>query len=197
MCGLFGYIGDSPDMVIIKEIGLGAAERGFHGHGFACIKNNQISSHKATTDLSKDIDTLDLAEGSKVIIGNCRLATSGERSMSDAQPIVNNETAVVHNGNVYNYRDLYKYLDYTPITGSDSEAILAIMSKRGALALSSFIDTPYAIMVLRKKSLLVASRNLPLYYFKDDSGTYFCSKKVNKEFKKFKGEFDGYTVFML
>lgn len=197
MCGLFGYIGNSPDMDLIKAIGLGAAERGFHGHGIACLRKGYIISHKATTDLSKDIDILDITKGSKIIIGNCRLATSGSRTLSDAQPILNSELAVVHNGNVHNYSNVYKVLDYKPLTQSDSEAVLAIMSGKGALALSSFIDSPYAIMALRKKSLLIASKGLPLYYMEDDTGIYFCSKRINPTFERFKGKFDGYSTFLL
>ena len=77
-------------------------------------------------------------------IGFHRLAINGLDEKSH-QPICKDKIAVVCNGEIYNYKALYKLLNVTPETNSDCEVILHMYRKYGIEYTLSQLDGVFAI----------------------------------------------------
>jgi asparagine synthase (glutamine-hydrolysing) len=57
------------------------------------------------------------------IFGFHRLAINGLNPESD-QPLVMENIALICNGEIYNYKELYRLMNVSPTTGSDCEVII-------------------------------------------------------------------------
>lgn len=197
MCGVYGYIGLSADFDIIKNIATLAETRGPHAFGFSYFKGGKLFTYKNTGKLSKDINQLKRVEGSQCIIGHARLSTSGDfREERNNQPITDGgETAIVHNGNFYSYKALYRKLNYQPYSECDSEALWLVFHRNhiDPLKLHKSLS-PHSVLAVRSKDLFVMNNGLPLFMEEHKSGTIFCSRRMSDKSEELINSFIHYVI---
>mmetsp|Transcript_16709 Transcript_16709/g.17467 ORF Transcript_16709/g.17467 Transcript_16709/m.17467 type:complete len:579 (-) Transcript_16709:16-1752(-) len=74
--------------------------------------------------------------------------------ISGAQPIISqdNNTIVAANGEIYNYKELYKQLNqqYIPLTGSDCEVIIPLYQQYGYLRCAEMLRGMFSIIIYDK-----------------------------------------------
>jgi asparagine synthase (glutamine-hydrolysing) len=106
-----------------------------------------------------------------IILGFHRLAINGLNSESN-QPIINNNVVLICNGEIYNYKHLYKYMDKSPNTDSDCEVIIYLYLKYGIEQTLIMLDGVFAFILLDNrddiKKVFIARDPIgvrPLYYF--------------------------------
>ena len=109
-------------------------------------------------------------------IGFHRLAINGLNTESD-QPLLNEEVLLVCNGEIYNYRDLYKlFPDDTAKTDSDCEIIIHMYKKYGIDYTLNNLDGVFAFVLidLEKNKMFVARDPYgvrPLYHMEFNYNT--------------------------
>jgi asparagine synthase (glutamine-hydrolysing) len=82
----------------------------------------------------------------KMVLGFHRLAINGLDSASN-QPLFINDIILICNGEIYNYRQLFKSIDVTPITGSDCEIIIHLYLKYGIEQTLVMLDGEYSFIL--------------------------------------------------
>ena len=82
----------------------------------------------------------------KMILGFHRLAINGLNNESN-QPIVYNDIVLICNGEIYNYKQLYKYMNVTPTTDSDCEVIIYLYLKYGIEQTLIMLDGVYSFVL--------------------------------------------------
>jgi len=82
-----------------------------------------------------------------VLLGFHRLAINGINSVSN-QPIVKDNVIVICNGEIYNYKDLYKQINITPNTDSDCEIIIHLYEKYGIHQTMQMLDGVFAFVLI-------------------------------------------------
>jgi glutamine phosphoribosylpyrophosphate amidotransferase len=160
MCGLFGYIGTSPEWPLLKQAAYEAGRRGPNAWGVAWLDEQKkrlhfgtqrgdlhdnepvpiwldgIQVYKQPGKLAEDVDRLPTLVGKpSALIGQSRLATSGTyRTNDNNPPFVVRGIALAHNGNVYNARELTAQHHLEPETACDSEVLAQLIAVgRGSL----------------------------------------------------------------
>lgn len=111
-----------------------------------------------------------------------RLAIMG-LDESGMQPFIHDNSIIVTNGEIYNYKDLKSLTpDYTYLSESDCEVLLPLYSKLG-VEMFYYLDAEFATIIYDadKKSLIAARDPLgirPLFYgySKSDDKIIFCSE---------------------
>jgi asparagine synthase (glutamine-hydrolysing) len=117
-----------------------------------------------------------------ITFGFHRLAINGLNADSN-QPIVIDGIVLICNGEIYNYKELFKSMpSVTPSTESDCEVIIHLYLKYGFLQMLQMIDGVFAFVLYdnrdnadNKKRLYVARDSLgirPLYYLKNLNAGY-------------------------
>ena len=81
-----------------------------------------------------------------MLIGFHRLAINGLNDESN-QPIHFNNIVLICNGEIYNYKELYKLLNITPDTGSDCEVIIHLFLKYGIEQTLTMLDGVFAFIL--------------------------------------------------
>uniref|UniRef100_A0A6C0KTF0 asparagine synthase (glutamine-hydrolyzing) n=1 Tax=viral metagenome TaxID=1070528 RepID=A0A6C0KTF0_9ZZZZ len=139
----------------------------------------------------------------KALFGFHRLAINGLNSESN-QPIVDGNIILICNGEIYNYKELYKMLDVKPNTDSDCEVIIHLYKKYGIDHTLQLLDGVFSFILCDNKiyntpSQIYIARDpygvRPLYILRDCSNEKGISKsrifgfaselKVLSEFTKF------------
>lgn len=82
----------------------------------------------------------------KMTLGFHRLAINGLNNASN-QPLVINDVVLICNGEIYNYKQLYKYMCVEPTTGSDCEVIIHLYIKYGIEQTLHMLDGVYAFIL--------------------------------------------------
>ena len=82
----------------------------------------------------------------KTVLGFHRLAINGLNSESN-QPIVYNNVVLICNGEIYNYKQLYKSMNVTPTTDSDCEVIIHLFIKYGIEQTLNMLDGVYSFLL--------------------------------------------------
>jgi asparagine synthase (glutamine-hydrolysing) len=114
----------------------------------------------------------------KMVLGFHRLAINGLNEESN-QPLFINDVVLICNGEIYNYKQLYKHIDVEPKTGSDCEVIIHLYLKYGIEQTLTMLDGVYAFVLYDNR----ISKNLsnkvfvardpfgvrPLYYLKNQN----------------------------
>ncbi len=175
MCGLFAFVGAKPQRAQLLELAALAGRRGPHACGwFLFNERESLERHLGSSEDHAD----KLPHDVRVLIGNSRLATSGEHDdLASSQPCTADGYALVHNG-------IARLKEPGPVceTSCDSKALLRIMIRTGALtpglkaaALALEENTPFALIAMRGNQLVAMRRGLPLYARETDEGAYLCS----------------------
>ncbi|MCX8163783.1 MAG: glutamine--fructose-6-phosphate transaminase (isomerizing) [Aquificaceae bacterium] len=173
MCGIVGYTGSNPALIVLLE-GLERLEyRGYDSAGVALIENGKLHVDKKVGKIRELVKSLwgkDLKATAG--IGHTRWATHGEVCELNAHPHTDGEGnfAVVHNGIIENYRELREELERTGIdyrSKTDTEAIvhLIALNYRGDL-LEAVINTlkrlrgayAFAVITTKEPNRIIAVR---------------------------------------
>lgn len=85
--------------------------------------------------------------GIKVMFGFHRLAINGLNQESN-QPIYHKDIILICNGEIYNYKELYKMMDIKPNTDSDCEVIIHLYLKYGMEYTLQMLDGVFSFMLL-------------------------------------------------
>jgi asparagine synthase (glutamine-hydrolysing) len=83
----------------------------------------------------------------KMTLGFHRLAINGLNDVSN-QPIVIDDIILICNGEIYNYKTLYQYMNITPKTESDCEVIIHLYKKYGIEQTLTMLDGVFAFVLL-------------------------------------------------
>ena len=120
-----------------------------------------------------------------VFLGHTRLSII-DLSKESNQPFIKDNSVIVYNGEVYNYKELKEELNYSNfLTNSDTEVLLSLWQKNRLDGLRK-IDGMFAFAIYENKELCIGTDYFgekPIYYLKNDQGFYFSSEpKVLVEF---------------
>lgn len=148
MCGIFALFNHSGilDERLIKRAFLNGESR---GPEFSTLQNVSINT----------------------TFGFHRLAING-MNVDSNQPIVVNNITLIANGEIYNYKELYKLLNITPTTDSDCEVIIHCYEKFGIEYTLQILDGVFAFVLLDN------IHDTKMYIARDPYGVrplYFCS----------------------
>lgn len=112
----------------------------------------------------------------KALFGFHRLSINGLNPESH-QPLIIGEVALICNGEIYNYKELYKMMGVVPNTGSDCEVILHLYLKYGMDQTLQLLDGVFAFALVdyrisRETAKMYIARDpygvRPLYVMKND-----------------------------
>ena len=80
------------------------------------------------------------------LLGFHRLAINGLNNSSN-QPIIIGDIALICNGEIYNYKELYKIMGITPVTQSDCEVIIHLYVRYGIKQTLQMLDGVFAFVL--------------------------------------------------
>lgn len=136
---------------------------------------NQASIHRGPDASGTYVDEF-------VALGHNRLSII-DLSESANQPFFSQDkkTVVVFNGEIYNFKEIKEKLsDYTFVTDSDTEVVLAAYQEWGVKCVHQFNGMfAFAIWDVEKRALFIARDRLgikPLYYFDNNESIAFSSE---------------------
>lgn len=165
MCGIFGFklnraLNESDLNKSLKYLNL-LINRGPDNQGYFIDKENGV------------------------FLGHTRLSII-DLSKESNQPFIKDNSVIVYNGEVYNYKELKEELNYSNfLTNSDTEVLLSLWQKNKLDGLRK-IDGMFAFAIYENKELCIGTDYFgekPIYYLKNDQGFYFSSEpKVLVEF---------------
>jgi len=147
MCGIFTLLNSNNysriDMDMIKQV-------------FKRGKNRGPEFSKLVSSSNKEL-----------ILGFHRLAINGLNEESN-QPLIFNGIELICNGEIYNYKSLYKSMNVIPNTGSDCEVIIHLYLKYGIEQTLVMLDGVFAFVLYdRNQHKLFTARDpygvRPLY----------------------------------
>ncbi len=131
MCGIVGYAGKKQATPILLDALKRLEYRGYDSAGLAVLTDKGLEIHKTEgkiSDLEAKLPSIKGLCG----IGHTRWATQGAPTTLNAHPHVSGNIAVVHNGIIENYQELYDWLKgegYEFISETDTE-VLAHLAHR-------------------------------------------------------------------
>jgi len=162
MCGIFALLNNSTSNISLNE-----------------IENEFNKGKKRGPEFSK----LD-ATYMKMILGFHRLAINGLNNVSN-QPLVINDIVLICNGEIYNYKELYKTMDITPTTQSDCEVIIHLYLGYGIEQTLRMLDGVYAFVLYDNR--LTTDLNNKLYVARDPFGVrpLYYLKHVNTKYNQY------------
>lgn len=178
MCGIFGAIGKHIDKGILQELAAEARKRGPHAYGISMLTNDSICTQKSENEINPQKAFADIETTG--IIGNCRLSTSGTyKDIANNQPMVLNDLAISHNGNVKSYLQIADELGVQLSTQCDSEIICHLISRFGVKETLKKLkkEMPMALLLLQNNKITAFRKGQPLYVYHTGGGFYFCSRK--------------------
>lgn len=148
-----------------------------------------------STDLDKNIINKEFLKGKnrgpefsklvfsfmKMVLGFHRLAINGLNEESN-QPIIINDVVLICNGEIYNYKQLYKQMDINPKTDSDCEVIIHLYIKYGIEQTLNMLDGVFSFVLYDNRISQDLSNKIyiardpfgvrPLYYLKNNEDCY-------------------------
>lgn len=176
-CGVFGIFdrGDCGDIIMDTYYGLYSLQhRGQESCGIAVNDGGVITCHK-DIGLVNEVFTKDVLAGltrGRMTVGHCRYATTGTRSIANAQPLsirhVKGNMALAHNGNLTNAAELREAVELTGAifhTTSDTEVIAYTITKErltapsiqaAVVAAMDKIKGAYSLVIMSPRKLIAA-----------------------------------------
>jgi len=140
--------------------------------------------------------------GTQTTFGFHRLAINGLNDGSN-QPLIRNNITLICNGEIYNYRELYKMMGSVPETQSDCEVILHLYERYGIDQTMQMLDGVFAFALLDNRfnsqldhTPLYVARDpygvRPLFQLTDNVDKYTCILGFASELKMLSG-FSSFT----
>jgi asparagine synthase (glutamine-hydrolysing) len=143
MCGIFALLNNNNDNKFVNDEFMKGR---FRGPEFSKLDNSYI----------------------KMTLGFHRLAINGLNEASN-QPLVINDIVLICNGEIYNYKELYKSIkDVEPITGSDCEVIIYLYLKYGIEQTLTMLDGVFAFILFDNR--ITDNLNNKVYIARDPFG---------------------------
>ena len=174
MCGIIGYLGDSPIIdYIVSGLRL-LQNRGYDSVGMGLIRDNQLVAIKyASTETHDSLETLETSVkkhdfgNARVAIGHTRWATHGGKTQNNAHPHHDHldRISLVHNGIIENFASLKRDLQrdgYSFRSQTDTEVIAILIGKYLDLGHSMENAIKWAIRQLSGTwALVIIHRDFP------------------------------------
>ena len=116
----------------------------------------------------------------KMILGFHRLAINGLNEESN-QPLVIDDVVLICNGEIYNYKKLYEYMNIQPTTGSDCEVIIHLYIKYGIEQTLTMLDGVFSFVLYDNR--LSDDLNNQIYIARDPYGVrplYYLKHNTTK-----------------
>lgn len=201
MCGIFGIIDFNDNCkkeIILKDLLLESSRRGkdatgvsvFGGENSYLIKK-QGNAKKLINSTEYKSRVLPLIDRSKMLIGQCRLATDGSPKLSlNNQPMREGEIFLVHNGIIINARDLSKKYKLR-LRQSDSRILTKVLEiesrklksmSRALIKVSGEIAGTLNLIVVERRNKRLTfnavSNNGSLYVGKTKKWLLFASERI-------------------
>lgn len=207
MCGIVGYISKNNNDVIKKTIAslLKLQHRGQDGAGICFFKDNELKVIKNKGYIKEAL--FDINYKSFFAIAHTRYSTIGDLKKENLQPILYKNTALCHNGTIYNidyYREILLKEGFSFEGNSDSEVVLKWLfyklkkepefwSKEeiSEILSTDFKDSAYCILILVKNRIFAfkdINSYRPLIFIETDEDYIIASEDcvIDKPFiKKF------------
>jgi asparagine synthase (glutamine-hydrolysing) len=157
--------------------------------GIFAIINNTFDNDKIYTDAFyrgkkrgpeySSITSADINQ--KIIHGFHRLAINGYKDTSSEQPIYHKNCSLICNGEIYNFKKLYKNLKINPKTKSDCEIILHLYNYYGIEYTLQLLDGVFAFILIdyEKKKVFIARDTYgvrPLFFANENNQHFFASE---------------------
>lgn len=138
MCGIFGFItrqGEGPEMARLRRLALITQTRGMHAFGLAWLEEGgTIQTFKAAGPAEAHLDELERCRNAVIVIGHCRFATHGSPADNrNNHPHAAGAGVIMHNGVVFNHRQLAWQYDLRLQSQCDSEVLGLLNSKENAM----------------------------------------------------------------
>jgi asparagine synthase (glutamine-hydrolysing) len=116
-----------------------------------------------------------------IIFGFHRLAINGVSDITSMQPFKINQCVLICNGEIYNWKQLYKSMNIVPNTGSDCEVIIHCYKKYGMTHTLQLLDGVFAFILYDKetKNIFIARDTYgirPLFISNDDDKYLIASE---------------------
>ncbi len=187
MCGIVGYVGKKQATPIILDALKRLEYRGYDSAGLAVLTDRGLEIHKTEGKISDLEATLPDVKG-LCGIGHTRWATQGAPTTINAHPHVSGNIAVVHNGIIENYQELYDELKgdgYEFVSETDTEVLAHLAHKyykgnlvaavieglkrvKGTYAAAFLCSDSKQVVAARKDSPLVAGIGKGEYFVASD-----------------------------
>lgn len=191
MCGIMGYycFGNKlPDKEKISNMFSLLESRGRDASGFAFIENNNLIVHKKPIKSSELVEEAEWKSLNlpKVMILHTRMKTQGsEKNNANNHPLFSkNGIALVHNGVIYNDKEIFGRKERDAEVDSESILHLLSMKTKGDKIKRLFdkIEGSFAVAVIDKSDperLILIKKDNPidLYFNTSDDILYFCSER--------------------
>ena len=100
------------------------------------------------------------------LLGFHRLAINGLNDLSN-QPIIIGDVALICNGEIYNYKELYEMMGITPVTQSDCEVIIHLYKRYGMKQTLQMLDGVFSFVLVDNSIHLLNSK---MYIARDPYG---------------------------
>ena len=166
MCGIFALMCNADKSVIENEFMKGKAR----GPEYSCLK---------------EIDIVN--SNNKFYLGFHRLAING-LNIGSHQPIYYNNIQLICNGEIYNYKQLYKMMNVRPSTDSDCEVIIHLYVKYGIEQTLRMLDGVFAFIIYDNRDI----HECKLIVGRDPYGV----RPLYKTYSKFIPQFSGFASDM-
>jgi len=189
MCGIFGIIATSPvppgDLGVLARH---AEQRGRDSSGLLYRAHGRYEIHRADFRLPRLLKEVS-PYASHVVMGHSRLITNG---LSDNQPVIYEDVAVLHNGIIVNHEAVWERLGRPRKLEIDTEVIAAIAFDHveNGYALEDLPARVFdlcrgvaacAVALPKLGKLCLFSNNGSLYAGSKDDATYFSSERFPLE----------------
>lgn len=189
MCGIFGQVSnDKINVANLRQLALFAVQRGSDSSGLIFDSPKGYEVFRANSSIKALFDK-SISKQASVAFGHSRLITNG---LSDNQPVIRNNMAVVHNGIVVNDGEIWPQLSVQRQYQVDSEVIVAIAEEylQSYDCLEGVTDRiltmckgviACALALPDKGKLLLFSNNGSLFLGSIGQDKYFSSEKYPLE----------------
>ncbi|MCA9809777.1 MAG: asparagine synthetase B [Candidatus Dadabacteria bacterium] len=178
MCGLCGFMDEGEDVPLSEGLDMLSKIRHRGPDQVGVYLDGEVSSAEKISGLK-----LERSSGS-ICLAQSRLEIVGGRE--GVQPITGEKLTLVHNGEIYNHRELRKLLVDDFGLGSDSDVVLRVLEEyydgdllHAVKQAMPVLDGMYALAVTDGDSLVLARDPIgkkPLYYT-DGLPFYFASER--------------------
>jgi asparagine synthase (glutamine-hydrolysing) len=144
MCGIFGLLNNNDQLFSEKFI------------------NTQFQKGRGRGPEDSVLSSV----GKNIMFGFHRLAINGLNKWSN-QPITKGNITLICNGEIYNYKELYRILEIEPNTQSDCEVIVHLYERFGIEKTLQLLDGVFAFLLLDYD---IESDEIKLYAARDPYG---------------------------
>jgi glutamine---fructose-6-phosphate transaminase (isomerizing) len=189
MCGIFGFISrGQSDPKAIRSLAEHARQRGRDSSGLMVYSSGIYEISRADYDINRLLAQAAWKKSS-LVIGHSRLITNG---LSENQPVVRDDLALLHNGIIVNGEEVWSDLKTPRTMEIDSEAVLgvALDELQNGTAIEKIPQAVFAkcrgvancaLAIPRMGKLLLFSNSGSLFAGDNESARAFSSERYPLE----------------